>query len=55
MSKPGDHALANIIQNTHNNLEEGRVEGTPKRKLREGGDLREYDSPAKKQNLRVKI
>ena len=52
VSKTGDHALANISQNTHNNLEEGREKGTPKRKLRDGGDLREYESPAKKRNLR---
>ena len=30
VSKPGDHALANRIQNTHNKLEEGRSEGTPR-------------------------
>ena len=52
VSRTEDHALANRSQYARNNFEEGRGEGTPKRKLRDGGDLREYESPAKKRNLR---
>ena len=48
-----NHTLANRDeQKTHTNLERGRGEGTPKRKIAEGGGLRAYESPAKKRNVR---
>ena len=50
VNNPEDHALAK-----RKNSEEGRGEGTPKRKFKEGGILSEFESPAKKRNIRKEI